>query len=221
VLPYLLKLALSEKRMYWRLGLAMFLMLCSKSAGLASPIFMKQAVNALGSGSTSVALHFVFCFGLCQITNHLCKEAQHPTFTPLSQAVAKRVAVNTFHHVLNLDYHFHLNRRTGKLSRILERGTRSVQMLYRAVIFTFLPTTIELLFVCGLLAHEFNSGVAVLVGVTFVAYVTWTLLLTQRATEVRKKVNESDNRVTSKVRVRVAPAPCPQCAAPPLTRHLH
>lgn len=95
------------------------------------------------------------------------------------------MSYHTFDHVLNLDLQFHLERQTGKLSRILERGTRSIQILYRALIFTFLPTCIELLFVCGLLSSAFSPTVAALVGATFVVYVGWTMAVTQLATEVR------------------------------------
>lgn len=103
---------------------------------------------------------------------HTC--VPHP-----QQAVARRVAYQTFSHVLELDITFHMNRRTGRLSRILERGTRSIQMLYRAVLFTFAPTFIELIFVVGLLASRFSPMVAALVGCTFALYVAWTLSMTQ------------------------------------------
>eukprot|EP00879_Flechtneria_rotunda_P004177 GHRR01004425.1.p1 GENE.GHRR01004425.1~~GHRR01004425.1.p1 ORF type:complete len:675 (+),score=250.27 GHRR01004425.1:972-2996(+) len=129
---------------------------------------------------------------------HLTKELTYPIFTPISQAVARRVAYQTFSHVLELDITFHMNRRTGRLSRILERGTRSIQMLYRAVLFTFMPTAIELVFVVSLLATKFSPMVAMLVGGTFVLYVAWTLTMTQATVEVRKQVNQLDNLTTSK-----------------------
>ena len=75
------------------------------------------------------------------------------------QAVSRRVAHHTFAHVLDLDITFHLERRTGRLSRILERGTRSTQMLFRAVVFTLLPTGLELLLVCATLGKLFNGAV--------------------------------------------------------------
>ncbi|KAF6263058.1 ABC family transporter: mitochondrial ATM1-like protein [Scenedesmus sp. NREL 46B-D3] len=176
-------------------------MLASKAAGLSGPLFLKAAVDTLSAGGAAVllpAVRCVLCFGLCGIIQHLTKELTYPIFTPISQAVARRVAYQTFSHVLELDITFHMNRRTGRLSRILERGTRSIQMLYRAVLFTFAPTFIELVFVVGLLATRFSPMVALLVGGTFAVYVAWTLAMTQAAVEVRKQVNQLDNLTTSK-----------------------
>eukprot|EP00882_Tetradesmus_deserticola_P017533 GHRQ01018783.1.p1 GENE.GHRQ01018783.1~~GHRQ01018783.1.p1 ORF type:complete len:477 (+),score=203.35 GHRQ01018783.1:760-2190(+) len=201
VLPYLFKLALSEKQLKWRLGAAFACMLVSKAAGLSGPLFLKAAVDTLSAGGAAVllpAVRCVLCFGLSGIIQHLTKELTYPIFTPISQAVARRVAYQTFSHVLELDITFHMNRRTGRLSRILERGTRSIQMLYRAVLFTFAPTFIELVFVVGLLATRFSPMVAALVGGTFALYVAWTIAMTQAAVEVRKQVNQLDNMTTSK-----------------------
>ena len=92
---------------------------------------------AVGGGLTD-AIRAVLAFGLCGCIQHLAKEAQHPLFSPVSQAVSRRLSYHTFAHVLGLDAAFHLERRTGRLSRLLERGTRSVQMLYRAVRVVFL-----------------------------------------------------------------------------------
>ena len=85
------------------------------------------------------------------------------------------------------DLSFHLERQTGRLSRVLERGARSISLLYRALIFTFLPTLVELCFVCSLLANAFSPAVAGLVGATFVFYVAWTLTLTQMTAEARAR----------------------------------
>eukprot|EP00891_Asterochloris_glomerata_P006206 jgi/Astpho2/6206/e_gw1.00088.34.1_t len=101
-------------------------------------------------------------------------------------------------HVLDLDIGFHLERRTGALSRILERGTRSVAMMFRAVVFTFLPTIVELGLVTTVLARKFSASIAAAVLATFVLYVAWTTWMTKQATEVRKEVNELDNLTTAK-----------------------
>ncbi|KAI8464686.1 MAG: ATP-binding cassette superfamily [Monoraphidium minutum] len=201
VAKYLAALALGEKKMLWRVGLAFVFMVISKSAGMAGPLFLKHAVDELSSGAADAlagAVRAVVTFGLCGVVQHLSKELQHPTFTPVSQAVARRVAYHTFRHVLDLDISFHLDRKTGRLSRILERGTRSVQMLYRAVLFTFAPTALELVFVIALLGARFSPVTAGMVAATFVLYVTWTLALTQMAVEVRKRVNTLDNLTTTK-----------------------
>ncbi|KAJ9529892.1 hypothetical protein QJQ45_022301 [Haematococcus lacustris] len=146
----------------------------------------------------SIRKHHSIRYGLCDMLKHTFKELQAPLFTPVSQAAARRVAYHTFSHVLDLDIKYHLDRRTGRLSRILERGTRSIQMLYRAVIFTFVPTALELLIVCGVLAKAFNPLVGGLVLATFGAYVAWSVTLTQMAAAARKHVNTLDNATSAK-----------------------
>ena len=116
------------------------------AAGLACPFFIKQAVDTLtltpalgiplavpllplpwlpGLSVTPAiqgALLAVACFGLCDMIKNVAKEAQAPTFLPVTQAVSRRVAYHTFAHVLGLDVSFHLDKKTGRMSRILERG---------------------------------------------------------------------------------------------------
>lgn len=78
------------------------------------------------------------------------------TITLLVQAIARRVSYHTFKHMLGLDIGFHLEKRTGRVSRILERGPRSFQYIYRAALFVFLPTILELVAVTAVLARSFN-----------------------------------------------------------------
>ena len=131
-MPYLASLALSERQMWWRVAAAFCLLFISKAAGLSCPLFLKRAVDALSAaGSTATAtattdaalstaaatllgvsavlapaVQAVLCFGACSMLQHLAKELQHPTFTPVSQAVSRRVAYHCFAHVLDLDIRF-------------------------------------------------------------------------------------------------------------------
>ncbi|KAK9857626.1 hypothetical protein WJX84_005358 [Apatococcus fuscideae] len=185
-----------------RLGLASILLIISKAAGLVAPFYFKRAIDCLGESaakaSIGAAVTALLWSGLCRVINGLAKEIQHPIFTPVSQAAGRRVAYHTFSHVLELDLAFHLERRTGTLTRILERGTRAVAMVFRAVVFTFIPTFVELVLVCGLLARTFRPLVSLMVVATFVAYVAWTLYMTSAATEARKRVLKLDNLYTNK-----------------------
>lgn len=198
VLPYLAKLALSEKTLYWRLAIALALMVLSKATGLLAPVYFKHAVDALGKNAVSATVAALLISGVCRVLNGISKEMQHPCFTPISQAAGRRVAYHTFAHVLDLDIGFHLERRTGALSRVLERGTRSIAVMFRAIVFTFIPTMVELILVAAVLARNFNPIVAVLVVATFVTYVAWTILMTAAAADIRKEVNVLDNQTTGK-----------------------
>lgn len=192
VMPYLGKLALQDGNLYWRVGAAMVALVVSKLAGLLAPICFKSAVDMLTNGGTSVGIGTpgivgrvmptvtmaLVLNGLCRGVNALAKEAQHPLFTPVSQAAGRKVSFQALFHVLNLDLYFHLGRNTGALARMLERGAKSISMIFRAVLFTLVPTALELVAVCYLLARSFELQVWGLVVATFVVYFLWTVALT-------------------------------------------
>ncbi|RMZ53157.1 hypothetical protein APUTEX25_005146 [Auxenochlorella protothecoides] len=119
-----------------------------------------------------------------------------PTF--LLQAAARRVSFHTFSHVLNLDLHFHLNRKTGSLSRMLERGSRSIAVIFRAIAFTAIPTLLELAAVCTILARTFDARVSALVLTTFAAYAGWTIAIARWTTQIRREVKDLDNHISGK-----------------------
>ncbi|KAF5840263.1 hypothetical protein DUNSADRAFT_17366 [Dunaliella salina] len=185
VLPYLIRLASEERALLWRVGLAFMCLLFSKSAGLMCPIMIRDAVNSFAQHAAApagvaaaAATKALLLYGACDALKHCSKELQGPLFTPVSQAASRRVAFHTFAHIMGLDVQYHLERRTGRVARILERGTRSIQMLYRAVIFTFIPTALELLVVCTVLARAFSPLVI--------------------AADARKEVNILDNATGAK-----------------------
>ncbi|KAL4440595.1 hypothetical protein ABPG75_003596 [Micractinium tetrahymenae] len=181
----------------------MVLLLASKAAGLSAPFYFKQAVDALAAGgSTAAALHAaafaLLLSGGCRVVAGLAKELQGPIFAPVSQDAGRRVAFYTFAHVLGLGLQFHLNRKTGALSRMLERGARSVAMIFRAIVFTFVPTALELAAVCVILARAFHPRVSALVLATFACYAAYTVALTWVAAGIRRRVKELDNEITGK-----------------------
>jgi len=136
--------------------------------------------------------------GACRAGSALAKELQHPLFTPVSQAAGRRTSFYALAHVLSLDLHFHLGRSTGALSRMLERGARSIAMIFRAVVFTLAPTAVELIAVCVLLARSFEATVSLLVVATFALYSVWTVCMTWAATRIRREVKDLDNTISGR-----------------------
>ena len=193
VMPWLLRLALGEAQLYWRVCAALVALFVSKGTGILAPLYFKSAVDVLsdttlggvgslvriGTGSyLQAAVVALLLSGICRAASQLSKELQHPLFTPVSQAAGRRVSFRALAHVLFLDMSFHLNRNTGALARMLERGARSVSMIFRAVVFTLAPTAVELVAVCAILARSFHPRVSLNVIVTFVMYTSWTVALT-------------------------------------------
>jgi len=209
VLPYLWQVALADKSLRQRLGSAMVGLVLAKSAGLSVPLLFKHAVDALsaasGSGSeaamraaTMTAVWALVASGAAKALSGVAAELRTVSFMPVAQSATRRVALHAFEHILSLDLSFHLERRTGSLSRTIERGTRSVGMIFRAVVFTFVPTIVELLVVCILLWRAFSPAVVLLVLATFTLYVAWSIALTTLAANRRQEANRLDSLSSAK-----------------------
>ena len=110
-----------------------------------------------------------------------------------------RVGRNVFDHVHNLDMNFHLARNTGTLSRILDRGNRSISFVLNAMVFNVVPTTIEVGVVTCLMAYNFGSAHATVVLGTIGAYTAFTVGITQWRTQFRKDMNRLENEASGKV----------------------
>ena len=209
VMPYLFAVSLSRRGTAWRLAAALTFLVIQKSFGLAVPVLFKVAVDhcttvgALAGGvgaaeAAKAAAMALVASGVLKAVSGVATELRTVTFTPVAQASGRRVALEVFNHVLGLDLSFHLDRRTGALQRIIDRGTRSVSMVFRAVVFTFLPTFMELALVCGLLWRAFSWHIPAVVLVTFTAYVSWTIHMTGVSAEKRKLANHMDGLSTGK-----------------------
>ena len=153
VLPYVLRIASGDASLKMRIIGSMVMLMLSKGAGLAAPILLKNAIDSYPIGPRAAA-KWLILMGAAKIVNGLGNELRNIIFAPIPQAAGRRVALHTLRHVLSMDVRFHLERRTGALSKIIDRGTRSVSMMFRAVVFTFLPTFVEMILVCCLLARS-------------------------------------------------------------------
>ena len=191
-LAFLAATALADPGLAWRTAGSAALIMLSKVAGLAAPLQLKAAVDALGAGgggnAVPAALRAIALFSTARLIAALAREAKGPLFAPVAQAAARSVAYGAFSHVLALDPAFHLARRPGSLARCLERGTAGVAMIWRAAAFTFAPTAVELVLVCALLSSRFSPAAAVGTAATFGLYTTYTILLTRAAVAVRARM---------------------------------
>ncbi|MCO5582225.1 hypothetical protein L7F22_036117 [Adiantum nelumboides] len=206
VLPYLWNLASGDPTLGWRLFVALFLLIGGKGAGIVGPVFLKFAMdklqttpNYLPEQSANLILGALVFSALSKAISAGMNEMRYVVFAPLGHATGRRVAVHLFDHILGLDLTFHLDKSTGVLARVIDRAQRAVVHIFRAVVFTFVPTAIELGLVVVLLAKQVSTTVAGVVLVTFIAYVWWTIDITRAAASSRKEANKVEELVTGKV----------------------
>jgi ABC transporter ATM len=124
----------------------------------------------------------------------------------VSQAGIRNVASKVFQHLHFLDLNFHLNRQTGALNRVIERGTRGINFILSSMLFSVVPTALEFALVSGILYVKCGTSFAVLTAATVAAYTAFTVSVTSWRTQFRKTMNKMD----SEAGTRLPPLPCQQ-----------
>ncbi|UEM02916.1 ABC transporter ATP-binding protein/permease [Skermanella rosea] len=199
LLPYLWPRGETELRV--RVVAAMACLIVAKLANVYVPILYKHAVDALGAtGAAAVALPvgLILAYGLARVLALAFGELRDAIFAKVAQRSIRSVALNVFRHLHALSLRFHLERQTGGLSRSIERGTRAIQTLLSFMLFNILPTLLEILLVCAILWGMFDVWFALATFLTVVAYIAYTLVITEWRMKFRREMNEMDNQANTK-----------------------
>ena len=184
---------------------AMGLLLAAKLATIAVPFTYKWATDALtGQGSTPVTdsdwLVWVFAapiamtiaYGGMRIVMAALTQWRDGLFAKVAMNAVRRLAFRTFVHMHELSLRFHLERKTGGLTRVLERGRNAIETIVRMVILQLSPTIIELALIVGVLMWQFDWRYVVVILVTVTIYMTYTYHATEWRINIRRRMNESD-----------------------------
>ncbi|CAE6410527.1 unnamed protein product [Rhizoctonia solani] len=186
-----------------RVVLALSLLLAGKVLNVQVPIFFKKIIDAFNIEMTADSTVWVIGgsviagYGLARISATLFSELRNAVFANVAQRAIRRVARETFEHLLHLDLKFHLTRQTGGLTRAIDRGTKGVTFLLSSIIFHIAPTALEISMVCGILTWKFGSDFAWVTLATMAAYSWFTVRTTAWRTRFRREANQADNRAAS------------------------
>ena len=182
-----------------RVVLAMGCLALAKIVNVYVPFLYKDAVDALSiSPVTAIPIGIILGYGLARILQQTFGELRDFIFVRVSQHAQRTVALETFRHLHNLSLAFHLDRQTGGLSRVIERGTRAIQTVLSFMLFNIIPTLLEIVLVTGILYRKFGWEFA---AVTFVAvglYVFFTFIITNWRTKFRRSMNDRDTEANTK-----------------------
>lgn len=202
-----LQLSKAEPFIVVRLALALGCVLLSKVVGLSVPFLLKRAIDQLSVGAGAegasvaagrAALLSLMMHGLAKVLASLSHEMRNGVFAKAGQRLGRRITLSCFEHLLSLDAKFHNSSRTGALTRIVDRGTRSVLIVYRCVVFAFIPTAFELMLVCGVFFTRFSLNYVAVLLLTFAIYCKWTVTMSEVLGGLRGKLNALDNTTASK-----------------------
>ncbi len=184
-----------------RVVLALVLLATAKLINVLVPLLYKAAVDSL-SGEAGAAIvvpvGVVLAYGLARTLAQAFGQLRDAVFARVSQHALRSLALATFKHLHALALRFHLERQTGGLSRVIERGTKSIEFMLSLMLFNVLPTLLEIVLVCGILLALYSAWFAVITFVTIVAYIAYTLAVTEWRIRLRREMNLADADANTK-----------------------
>ncbi|OIQ06321.1 MAG: metal ABC transporter permease [Rhodobacteraceae bacterium CG2_30_10_405] len=203
VLPYLWPAG--EAWVKRRVVLALLLLLAAKVVSVATPFFYKAAVDALAGEAPSAAallalsaVGLTVAYGVARLGAVGFGELRDAVFVRVGQRALRKLALETFTHIHRLSMRYHISRKTGGLSRIIERGVKGVDFLLRFMLFSIGPLILELSMVAVLFALLFGIWYMVAVVVTIALYVIYTFRITEWRVQIRRQMNDQDTDANQK-----------------------
>ena len=183
-----------------RVALALACLVVAKIAGVVLPLVLKHIVDGLQAPDAIVVvpLALLAAYGALRFANVLLGELRDVVFGRVAERAMRRAALNVFEHLHALDLDFHLSRRTGGLSRDIERGTAGISFLLRFMLFNILPTLFELVLVVVILAATFAPAFAGLAAVSVGLYVLFSIAITEWRTKYVREANQLDSRANTR-----------------------
>lgn len=202
LLPYLWAPGRADLRL--RVVVAMAALVAAKTVGVFTPFLLKDAVDALTPAVDGVSLAIVvptaliMAYGGARILALFFGELRDAVFVRVGQRALRSVALETFRHLHGLSLGYHLGRKTGGLSRIIERGTRGIDFLLRFMLFNILPTLLEIVLISAIFWSNFGWLYALVTFSSLVGYILFTFFVTDWRLKFRRAMNDQDTKANTK-----------------------
>jgi ATP-binding cassette, subfamily B, heavy metal transporter len=192
-----------------RVVVAFAVLLMAKLVTVAVPIFYKDATDRLTTAAGAGSIHagqglmlgagaLLIAYGTGRVLTMVLTQIRDVIFTEVGQHAVRQLNIRTFMHLHRLSLRFHLERRTGGLSRVIERATRGIELIIRMGILNVVPTALELALVAGLLLYYFDWRYVAIVIVTVAVYMWFTFAASERRIAIRREMNDSDTDANTK-----------------------
>src|SRR6202045_1152642 len=196
-----------KMRVVW----SVVLLLIAKLATLAVPFTFKWAIDALTGADTAPVqssnwtmwliaspLIMTASYGALRVVMAVLTQWRDGIFARVAMHAVRKLAYLTFVHMHELSLRFHLERKTGGLTRVLERGRNAIETIVRMVILQLVPTIVEVLMISAVLLYQFDWRYVVVIAITVALYMWYTYLATEWRIGIRRKMNESDSDANTK-----------------------
>ncbi len=186
----------------YRVVLAMLALLTSKLIAVGTPVLYKAAVDSLaGEGVPPLALGAIgltVAYGGARLMSNGFQQLRDAIFAKVAQRALRTLALETFEHIHRLSMRYHITRKTGGLSRIIERGVKGVEFLLRFMLFSIGPLVLELLMIAAILFWLFDFWYLAVVAVTIAVYIWFTFKVTEWRVKLRRQMNDQDTDANQK-----------------------
>src|SRR5881227_2927531 len=187
------------------------LLLVAKLATLAVPFTFKWATDALTGANTAPVqssnwalwliaspLIMTVSYGAVRVLMAVLTQWRDGIFAKVAMHAVRKLAYRTFVHMHELSLRFHLERKTGGLTRVLERGLAGIEVIVRMVILQLVPTIVEVTLIMGVLLWQFDWRYVLAMTITVVVYMYYTYIATEWRIEIRRRMNDSDTEANTK-----------------------
>jgi len=198
-LPYLWPAG--EPALKARVVAAFLLVLLAKGVSLSTGFVYKAAIDRMSAGMSAaagLAIALVVAYAGARFAGVLFENLRNAIFERVGQDAARRLAETVFRHIHELSLRFHLERRTGALTKIVERGTKSIDMMLYFLLFNIAPTAVELTVICIIFGLKFGAGLVVATLAMVVAYISFTRIVTEWRTHLQRRMNDVDNQAIAR-----------------------
>ena len=190
----------------FRVVLAIVALLVSKVATTLAPFAYKGIIDGLGKGGgdqtlvmgIAVPVILVVAYAVSNIIDSGFQQLRDVWFASVGQNAVRTLAMQTFTHLHRLSLRYHLSRRTGGLSRVIERGTKGIETIVRFLMLNTAPTLVEFVVVAGVFIGMFGFGFLGVLVATIVVYLWFTIRASNWRISIRREMNQSDNDANSK-----------------------
>jgi ATP-binding cassette subfamily B protein len=185
-----------EAELKIRVVAAVILVLAGKAAVLLMPFAYKAVIDGM-SGRTvpfGVVAGLVAGYATARFAGVLSDNLRNALFEKVGQDAARRLAGQVFRHVHDLSLRFHLERRTGSLTKVVERGTKSIDMMLYFLLFNIAPTLIELTAICVIFFVKFGPGLVAATLAMVAIYIVFTRKVTDWRAHLQRQMNDVDNK---------------------------
>ena len=203
LLPYLWPQG--EGAMKQRVVAAILCLVAAKSITVGIPYIYKEIIAVLSADDSLMEqaaivapIFLIVGYGIARLASPAFGELRDAVFARVGQQTLRRIALEVFRHLHTLSLRFHLDRRTGGLSRVIERGTQGIDFLLRFMLFNILPTLLEICIVSVMMYVILDWRYAVATVVTIVAYIAFTFSVTEWRIQFRREMNKQDTEANTK-----------------------